>query len=53
MSKGIITVVGATGVQGGGFVSELLKRGGWTIRAVTRKPDGEAADKLRCGLLLL
>ncbi len=47
MSSRIITVIGATGAQGGGVVSALIKQGGWTIRGVTRKPDGEAVKRLR------
>lgn len=47
----IITVFGATGGQGGGVVSALLKaisRGEpYAIRAVTRKPDGEKAKQLK------
>lgn len=29
------------------MVRELLKSGGWKIRALTRKPDGDEANKLR------
>jgi len=41
-----ITVIGATGVQGGGVVSALLKDGSWKIRGVTRNPESEKAKTL-------
>lgn len=40
-----ILVTGATGRQGGAVVRHLLK-GGWKVRALTRKPDGAAAKIL-------
>lgn len=47
----IITVFGATGGQGGGVVSGLLKaidRGEpYAVRAVTRNPDGDKGQKLK------
>lgn len=50
MSK-VITVFGATGGQGGGVVSALLKaidRGeSYAVRAVTRNPDGAKARDLK------
>lgn len=50
MSK-VITVFGATGGQGGGVVSALLKaidRGeSYAVRAVTRNPDGAKAQDLK------
>ena len=50
MSK-VITVFGATGAQGGGVVSALLKaidRGeSYAVRAVTRNPDGAKAQDLK------
>lgn len=51
MSK-IITVFGATGGQGGGVVCALLKaqNGGeayYTVRAVTRNPDGPKGQDLK------
>ena len=50
MSK-VITVFGATGRQGGGVVSALLKaidRGeSYAVRAVTRNPDGAKAQDLK------
>lgn len=44
----IIAVTGATGAQGGGLVRAILAHpeGGFTARAVTRKPDSEAAKEL-------
>lgn len=40
-----ILITGATGNQGGAVARELLGRG-FTIRALTRKPDGDAAQAL-------
>jgi uncharacterized protein YbjT (DUF2867 family) len=40
-----ILVTGATGHQGGAVVDSLLK-GGWTVRALTRGRNREAADSL-------
>jgi uncharacterized protein YbjT (DUF2867 family) len=47
MEKGrdLILVTGATGSQGGAVARELLARG-HKVRAMTRKPDGEAAKAL-------
>jgi uncharacterized protein YbjT (DUF2867 family) len=42
----IIAVTGATGSQGGGVVNVMKKTPGWTVRAVTRNPESEAAKKL-------
>jgi len=42
----VILVTGATGKQGGALISELAGTG-WTLRALTRHPEGEAAQKLR------
>lgn len=39
MSKKIIAVVGATGLQGKGVVNALKKNGSFTVRAITRNPD--------------
>lgn len=46
--KKIIAVMGATGAQGGGLVRAILAdpNGGFAARAVTRKPDSEAARAL-------
>ncbi len=48
MSKKLITVVGATGAQGGGLAKAILAdpSGEFALRAVTRKPTGEAARAL-------
>lgn len=48
MTRKIITVIGATGAQGGGLARALLadQSGEFLLRAVTRKPDGEAARAL-------
>jgi uncharacterized protein YbjT (DUF2867 family) len=48
MTKKLITVVGATGAQGGGLARAILadKGGEFALRAVTRKPDGDAAKAL-------
>ena len=47
--KKIITVIGATGAQGGGLVRAILAdRGGpFGVRAITRNPDSEKAKALR------
>jgi len=41
-----ILITGATGKQGGAVAHELLKRG-HAVRAMTRKPDGDAAKALQ------
>jgi len=41
-----ILITGATGKQGGAVAHELLKRG-HAVRAMTRKPDGDAAKELQ------
>ncbi|HEY6081034.1 MAG TPA: NmrA/HSCARG family protein [Polyangiaceae bacterium] len=48
MTKKLITVIGATGAQGGGLARAILadKTGEFSVRAVTRKPDGDAARAL-------
>jgi len=40
-----LLVMGATGRQGGAVVDELLSRG-YTVRAMTRKPQGKKAQRL-------
>ncbi|MER7536578.1 NmrA/HSCARG family protein [Streptomyces sp. NPDC097704] len=47
--KKIITVIGATGKQGGGFVRAVLAdhASEFAVRAVTRHPDGEPARELK------
>jgi uncharacterized protein YbjT (DUF2867 family) len=48
MSKKLITVFGATGAQGGGLARAILAdtSGNYAVRAVTRKPDSDAAKAL-------
>jgi uncharacterized protein YbjT (DUF2867 family) len=46
MKQELITVFGATGRQGGGVVRALLARGGWRVRAVTRRPGSNATRSL-------
>ncbi len=48
MSKKIIAVTGATGAQGGGLARAILDdaSGEFTLRAITRKPDGDKARAL-------
>ncbi len=46
MSKQIITVVGATGAQGGALVRTILSRGDFAARAITRNPDSDKARAL-------
>jgi uncharacterized protein YbjT (DUF2867 family) len=41
-----ILITGATGKQGGATIRHLAKRGGFKLRAMTRKPDGEPAKAL-------
>jgi uncharacterized protein YbjT (DUF2867 family) len=45
----LIAVVGATGAQGGGLARAILdeKDGAYSVRALTRHPDGEKAQALR------
>ncbi|MEU3316786.1 NmrA/HSCARG family protein [Streptomyces sp. NPDC006662] len=46
--KRIITVFGSTGQQGGSLARAILedRDGGFTVRAVTRRPDSDAAREL-------
>src|SRR5215469_9167032 len=48
MSKKIVSVIGATGVQGRSVVNALLKDkdNEYSIRAITRNPDSERAKAL-------
>ncbi len=47
MAEGrIVLVTGATGKQGGATLRHLSTRGGFRLRAMTRKPDSEAARAL-------
>ncbi len=47
--KKIIAVVGATGAQGGGLARAILadRNGGFSVRAITRKPESEKAQALK------
>lgn len=45
MSK-LITVIGATGTQGGSVVAAALKSGDYKVRGVTRNVDSEASRAL-------
>lgn len=42
----VILVTGATGQQGGAIAGELLSKG-YSVRAMTRKPDGKPAQALK------
>lgn len=42
----LITIFGATGRQGGAVIRAMRARGGWRIRAVTRRPMSSAARAL-------
>jgi len=46
MSSKVISVIGATGVQGGSVVDALLDEGEYSIRAITRNPNSNAAKEL-------
>ncbi|HVX95512.1 MAG TPA: NmrA/HSCARG family protein [Polyangia bacterium] len=46
MADKLILITGATGKQGGSTLRYLAKRGGFKLRAMTRKPDGDAAKAL-------
>ncbi|KAJ7770036.1 hypothetical protein B0H16DRAFT_1411184 [Mycena metata] len=46
-SARIVSVFGATGIQGSAVVRALLKQGMFTPRAITRNPDSEASQKLK------
>jgi len=47
MSKPIITVIGATGAQGGSTIQYLLKDGKYHLRALTRNPNSEKSEQLK------
>src|SRR5215510_13531559 len=51
MTKKVIAVFGATGAQGGGLTRAILadKNSDFIARAVTRKPDSDAAKTLAAG----
>jgi len=42
----VIAVTGATGVQGGSVARTMLKTPGWSVRAITRNPNSDAAKAL-------
>jgi uncharacterized protein YbjT (DUF2867 family) len=42
----MVLITGATGKQGGATARHLAGRSGFKLRALTRKPDGDAAKKL-------
>lgn len=42
----IITVIGATGNQGGSVARSLLQNAEFKVRAITRNPNSEASQKL-------
>ena len=46
MAKQLIAVMGATGTQGGGVVSELLDRQRFAVRVLTRNPASDKAKAL-------
>ncbi|KAJ7017441.1 hypothetical protein C8F04DRAFT_1094105 [Mycena alexandri] len=46
-SARIVSVFGATGLQGSAVVDALLKEGTFTPRAITRDSDSEASQKLK------
>ncbi len=46
-SNRTVLVTGATGNQGGAVAHQLLSRGGYRVRAMTRKPDSEKARALK------
>ncbi len=47
MANEIIAVFGATGTQGSGVVKELLGRGQFGVRVLTRNPKSEKAQELK------
>ena len=46
MADKLVLVTCATGKQGGATLRHLAKHGGFKLRAMTRKPDGDAAKAL-------
>jgi uncharacterized protein YbjT (DUF2867 family) len=46
MSEKLVLITGATGKQGGATLRHLAKQGGFKLRALTRKPDADAAKAL-------
>ncbi|POR34991.1 NmrA-like family domain-containing protein 1 [Tolypocladium paradoxum] len=47
MAKKLLTVVGGTGTQGLSLVNAALEDGTYAVRATTRSPKSERAEKLR------
>src|SRR5437762_8525371 len=43
MADKLVLITGATGNQGGATLRHLAQRGGFKLRALTRKPEGDAA----------
>lgn len=43
----LLTVIGATGAQGGSVVAAALKSGAYKVRGVTRNVDGAASKALK------
>ena len=43
--KPVITVVGSTSKQGYSVAKSLLETGAYTVRALTRNPEGECAPR--------
>jgi uncharacterized protein YbjT (DUF2867 family) len=41
-----VLITGATGKQGGATLAHLARRGGFKLRALTRKPSGDAAQAI-------
>ncbi|KAK7042199.1 NmrA domain-containing protein [Favolaschia claudopus] len=46
-SPRVVSVFGATGLQGGAVIDALIKDGTFVPRAISRDPDSEACKKLR------
>jgi NmrA-like family protein len=46
MSAKLVSVIGATGIQGGSVVNALLKDKNYSVRAITRNAHGESAKAL-------
>jgi len=47
MTKPIVTIIGATGGQGGSVVSSFLADGKYAVRAITRNPQSEKGKALQ------
>ncbi len=46
MTKKVVTVLGGTGLQGGGVVNALLGAGKFAVRVASRNPASDAARAL-------